>query len=244
MNVAKSTVSGSSSRHSLIRSTAELLKATASEDLEDLSFDTYDQIVDFRDCVHGCYDEAASIEVIIPEEEYVAGMCLAYPFTLEEFWENVREHMAAIKEHESSLEGDSRAMTNEGENSEMTELALTLTGEELPRPGEIYKITKGGFDIFIENTSPPSEDPDEDEGSLEVGQIVGYVPVSITAPSSMVRHAAAVYQRPQRTRVFRWTLCDRSGTRQVKRRLDDQPLTNVTCAQCRRALVYEGLLSE
>lgn len=126
----------------------------------------------------------------------------------------------------------------------MAELKLSLSQDELPGPGEIARISKDGYDIFIENTNPPSEAAYADDPTPEPGSIVQYVPVSITAPSSVVRHAAAIYQRPQRTRVARWTLCDRSGMREVRRRLDGEPLTNVTCAQCRRALVNEGLLSE
>lgn len=70
------------------------------------------------------------------------------------------------------------------------------------------------------------------------GAVVFYTPVETVHPSTK-RHAAAVRQRNVRTRVESATLCSRAGTRRVKRRLHE-PLTNVTCVQCRSILAEEG----
>ncbi len=125
----------------------------------------------------------------------------------------------------------------------MAQFRLELSEDELPGPGEVAQLEQNGFVVLIENVNPPSQALDADQAPPTPGDIIKYVPVAITAPTSVVRHAAAVYQRNARTRVARWTLCDRSRTREVARRLDAEPLTNVTCAQCRRALAAEGLLS-
>jgi hypothetical protein len=125
----------------------------------------------------------------------------------------------------------------------MADLKLTIPADDLPAPGEVTETQQQGYVILVENVQPLS-DADEDSATAQPGELVKYVPVDITAPSSVVRHAARVFQRNKRTRVERWTLCDRSGGRVVSRRRDAEPLTNVTCAQCRGSLVGEGLLSE
>ncbi|WP_433871876.1 hypothetical protein [Saccharopolyspora sp. CA-218241] len=121
------------------------------------------------------------------------------------------------------------------------DLHITISADALPGPGEIATLERDGYSVLVENTQPPGEAAEE-VGAPGSDDIVKYVPVDITARSSVVRHAAAVYQRRQRTRVGRYTLCDRSKKREVKRRLENEPLTNVTCAQCRNALTEEGLL--
>lgn len=120
-------------------------------------------------------------------------------------------------------------------------LDIHVSTQDLPGPGESLEMEVEGFLINLDNIQPPAAG---DDANLQPGDLVKYVPVDITAPSSVVQHAAAVYQRSKRTRVDRWTLCDRQGTRQVKRRRDAEPLTNVTCAQCRHRLVEEGLLTD
>lgn len=124
----------------------------------------------------------------------------------------------------------------------MTDLQIKLPENELPGPGEIAEITENGFHILIENVNPPEQE--KQASATAPGALVKYVPVDVTAPNSVVRHAAAVHQRNTRTRVAPFTVCDKSGKRAVRRRRDSEPLTNVTCAQCRRFLTDEGLLAD
>lgn len=124
---------------------------------------------------------------------------------------------------------------------------ITVPPHELPEPGEIVEIEQEGFVILIENTRTPGEVSEDTEEALDTVQDLSpnpirYVPVDITAPGSLVRHAAAIYQRRERTRVGRYALCDRSKGRKVARRRDNEPLTNVTCTQCRAHLEREGVL--
>ncbi|GAA2774185.1 hypothetical protein [Saccharopolyspora taberi] len=121
-------------------------------------------------------------------------------------------------------------------------ITFTIPADSAPEPGEVVSIEQDGYLLLVENTHPPVERADDAEPPA-TDKIVKYVPVDITARSSVVRHAAAVYQRRQKTRVNPYTLCDRSGGRKVDRRLDHEPLTNVTCAQCRKVLIDEGLLN-
>jgi hypothetical protein len=124
----------------------------------------------------------------------------------------------------------------------MPDLLIKLPEHELPGPGEIAEITENGFLILIENVNPPERE--KQSSTIAPGTLVKYVPVDVTAPNSVVRHAAAGHQRNTRTRVAPFTVRDKSGTRAVRRRRDSEPLTNVTCAQCRRFLTEEGLLAD
>ncbi|MER7014531.1 hypothetical protein ABT324_24165 [Saccharopolyspora sp. NPDC000359] len=96
----------------------------------------------------------------------------------------------------------------------------------VPAPGETVEHSQDGYVILIENTNTITEPV-----GPEVGEIVGYTVVETDNTGNHV-HAAAVEQRPQRTRVRNTTLCDRSGT----------PLTIVTCSQCRARLEKAGAL--
>ncbi|GGS33584.1 hypothetical protein [Actinokineospora fastidiosa] len=97
------------------------------------------------------------------------------------------------------------------------------------------ELARGDFAILVENTKIV-EQPDEPA----YGEVVFYTPVE-TVHSSTRRHAAEVRQRKLRTRVAASTLCSRAGTRRVERRLHE-PLSNVTCVQCRAILAEEGEL--
>lgn len=114
---------------------------------------------------------------------------------------------------------------------------FTIDKENLPGPGETVEIDLGGGLVaLIENTNEPlQEDEEEDDPPIT------YTVVD-TVGGATVSHAAAVHQRQQRTRVERYTLCSRQGSRRVKRRKRDLPLTAVTCVQCRRRLEMEGVL--
>lgn len=107
--------------------------------------------------------------------------------------------------------------------------------DSMPRPGETVEIDLGdGLVALIENTNEPIE---EEEGEAPIT----YTAVE-TVGAATVTHAAAVHQRQQRTRVERYTLCSRQGSRRVKRRKRDLPLTAVTCVQCRQRLEAEGVV--
>lgn len=110
---------------------------------------------------------------------------------------------------------------------------LSIPEDELPAPGESVEINRGKFVITVENT-----DQVDVVDAAGFGEVVFYTPVETVHPSTK-RHAAAVRQRNVRTRVESATLCSRAGTRRVKRRLHE-PLTNVTCVQCRSILAEEG----
>ncbi|GAA2965899.1 hypothetical protein [Actinokineospora diospyrosa] len=118
----------------------------------------------------------------------------------------------------------------------MSDLRIELVHRELPAPGEIVRIDRDGYVLFVQNTNPASSTPSQQD------DVVKYVPVTITAPTSESRHAAAVHRRGAKTRRENWTLCDKSRKRKVKARLDAEPLGTVTCVQCRRALVDKGAL--
>lgn len=122
---------------------------------------------------------------------------------------------------------------------------IHIESAELPAPGEMIERMIGKYLVLVENTEPPgSTEADrkiEDE-LVQLNSIVKYVPVDVTNKTSVVRHAAAVYQRNSRTRVGRWTLCSRNNTSEVARRLEQEPLTHVTCTRCRRRLTEEGQL--
>lgn len=111
---------------------------------------------------------------------------------------------------------------------------FTVSGDDMPAPGETVEITIDDYVILLENTKQVEVDE-----IPAYGEIVSYTPVE-TVHSSTKRHAAAVRQRNIRTHVDPYTLCSRSGTRRVKRRLRGEPLTNVTCIQCRAILSEEG----
>lgn len=106
---------------------------------------------------------------------------------------------------------------------------------DLPAPGETVEVDLGdGLVALIENTNEPVQEE-------EVDAPVTYTAVE-TVGAATVTHAAAVHQRASRTRVGRYTLCSRQGSRTVKRRKRDLPLTAVTCVQCRQRLESEGIL--
>jgi hypothetical protein len=113
------------------------------------------------------------------------------------------------------------------------DLTITVSPEELPGPGETVELVRGDFTILVENTKVVEE---IDEPAY--GEVVFYTPVETVHPSTR-RHAAEVRQKNVRTRVASSTLCSRAGTRRVKRRLRE-PLSNVTCVQCRAVLADEG----
>ena len=118
----------------------------------------------------------------------------------------------------------------------MTAMAtFTLDDDDMPQPGETVEVDLGdGFVGLIENTNEPvQEEEDEPPTTYTAVETVG---------AATVTHAAAVHQRPRRTRVERYTLCSRQQSRPVQRRKRDLPLTSVTCAQCRRRLESEGVL--
>ena len=105
----------------------------------------------------------------------------------------------------------------------------------MPGPGEAVEVDLGnGLIALIENTNEPVEEEQTEPP-------ITYTAVE-TVGGAVVTHAAAVYQRSQRTRVARYTLCSRQESRQVQRRKRDLPLTAVTCLQCRRRLESEGVL--
>lgn len=112
---------------------------------------------------------------------------------------------------------------------------LTIDEGSIPGPGESVEVDLGdGIVALIENTNEPIQEEELD------------APITFTAVETVgaatVTHAAAVHQRQQRTRVARYTLCSRQGSRQVKRRKRDLPLTAVTCVQCRQRLEDEGVV--
>ncbi|MEV5538505.1 hypothetical protein AB0L13_16740 [Saccharopolyspora shandongensis] len=115
----------------------------------------------------------------------------------------------------------------------MDTIRITLP---VPAPGETVEHTEGDYVILIENTRTITEPV-----GPEVGEIVGYTVVETDNTGSHV-HAAAVEQRPHRTRVRTYTLCDRSEKRKVRRRLSGTPLSIVTCSQCRVRLEKAGAL--
>lgn len=112
-------------------------------------------------------------------------------------------------------------------------LTIEVLPEELPGPGETVELMHEKFAISIENTKVVEE---VDEPAY--GEVVFYTPVETVHPSTK-RHAAEVRQRNVRTRVASATLCSRAGTRRVRRRLRE-PLSNVTCVECRAILADEG----
>jgi hypothetical protein len=134
------------------------------------------------------------------------------------------------------------AMSRGAKDFNMPDLEIKLLTDELPAPGEVAEIEQDGYLILVENTNPP--ELESATPSVQVGDLIKYVPVDVKARNSVVRHAAAVYQCNTKTRVDSYTLCDRSGTRRVQRRRDREPLTNVTCTQCRKYLAAEGLMTE
>ena len=113
------------------------------------------------------------------------------------------------------------------------QLIINVSPDELPGPGETVELMRDEFAISIENTRAVEE---VDEPAY--GEVVFYTPVE-TVHRSTKRHAAEVRQRNVRTRVASATLCSRAGTRKVQRRLNE-PLSNVTCVQCRAILADEG----
>ncbi|MBM7776077.1 hypothetical protein JOD54_006281 [Actinokineospora baliensis] len=119
----------------------------------------------------------------------------------------------------------------------MADLRIELVQQDLPAPGEIVRIDCGGYVLFVQNTDPATAGPSAPD------EVVRYVAVTITAPTSELRHATAVHQRGVKSRRENWTLCDKSKKRRVKDRLDAQPLETVSCVQCRRALVDKGALA-
>lgn len=122
-----------------------------------------------------------------------------------------------------------------------TDYTFKVPFSELPAPGEVAEITVGHYSILIEDLRSVDEGDDERDDS-QLGAVVRYVPVETVQPSSVVRHAAAVRQGPIRARVERFTLCDRLGVKKVARRLNNEPITNVTCLHCRARLSDEGVL--
>jgi hypothetical protein len=112
---------------------------------------------------------------------------------------------------------------------------FSIEEESMPGPGETVEVDLGdGLVALIENTNEPVQEEEVDPPTT-------YTSVE-TVGGATVTHAAAVHQRQQRTRVERYTLCSRQGSRRVKRRKRDLPLTAVTCVQCRRRLEMEGVV--
>lgn len=114
-------------------------------------------------------------------------------------------------------------------------LDFNFPDHDMPAPGETVEFDLGdGLWATIENTKAPEEEPD-------AGPLVTHTAVETVAWAT-VTHAAAVHRRAKRTCVERFTLCSRNGSRQVKQRKRDQPLTAVTCTQWRARLEAEGVL--
>lgn len=110
-----------------------------------------------------------------------------------------------------------------------------------PQPGEVVTVRTNGLIILAELDPETVTEPVPDPGP---GAIVDYTPVSVVATNTVRLHAAAVYQRPERTRVDRYTLCasgEYEGYRVTGRRRD-VGIEAVNCTNCRRRLRSEGVV--
>lgn len=112
----------------------------------------------------------------------------------------------------------------------------------VPDPGETIEVVVDGLYMLIELDDKAAEAAPVEDVPDGFNEVIGYTVVDVDAPSAVVTHAAAIWQRAERTRVESHTLCDQSGKRRVRRRRRDLPIEHVTCKQCRRRLESEGVL--
>lgn len=112
---------------------------------------------------------------------------------------------------------------------------LRIPEAELPTPGETIHLTVGQYEVLVVHTGSPDDEPAEELSDDPIGY-------SAVTGGAAVVHAAAVYQRAQRTRAATFTLCSRNKSRRSGRRLLGVQLTAVTCTQCRRHLEAEGAI--
>lgn len=134
--------------------------------------------------------------------------------------------VASPQSHDDSSEGGTTVT-----------LTVTVPIDQLPQVGErVEARLSNGMVAVIENRGAGKRDE-----SVRVPRSLNYATVATTDPASEVVHAAIVRRVNNRIRYNRFTICDQKGKRIVARGLHE-PLEGVTCKQCRKQLIEDGVL--
>lgn len=120
-------------------------------------------------------------------------------------------------------------------------LSVSIPIDSFPTIGSSVQVElETGLLVTVQNVSA---EVDEVLRSLRIPRTLGYVTVNTASRAADEIHAAINRRVNGRNRPDRFTLCDRKGLRMVMN-LRHEPLTEVTCKQCRKMLVEDGLLDE
>lgn len=131
-----------------------------------------------------------------------------------------------------------REMTNSGQVT----LSVTIPANDLPSAGKTVEIPViAGLVALIENRT--SFDDVKIPAEARVPNTLRYAAVNTASRSGEEVHAAINRRVNGRNVPARYTVCDRRGLRIVTS-LRHEPLESVTCKQCRKQLVEDGVLDD
>lgn len=120
-------------------------------------------------------------------------------------------------------------------------LSVTVPVDELPARGETVELRPvDGLAVVIKNLA---DHEIKVPASARLPHTLRYEAVNTASKSAEEVHAAINRRVNGRNVPARFTLCDRKGLRVVTS-LRHEPLETVTCKQCRKQLVEDGVLDD